>query len=346
MLRFAVLFTILLVHFSIQITSGQTYFTDNSKSKLVFDPMDDPVGDFYVHLVHGASDIEDGLTSSTKLLRGKITVIHFYDGGWGGCRPCAAKMESWARSIPEVQFLCVCVESREVAIAFHRMFQFKNVVNAYIPSRPYMPVGYGQLGCSGFIISNNGNFVSRKTKAYLQYGEHAFTHVESILATIIPDDLSLPSNDDEKKESTSISSVKIDSNQEIAAPPSVGVHSMDEEHKECTNYFNAAIRSPSVVTLQQLHAVLLSHFEHEEELMKQHMNSSRFSALDSHSMDHKRILNIATSELQRVNTCGLQQQWHKTPVDPAVIHKLAHEFHSHAKQFDSLYEGRVPTDAS
>ena len=47
----------------------------------MFDKMNDPVGDFYVHLVHGPNDIEEGLTSSTKLLRGNITVIHLYDGG-------------------------------------------------------------------------------------------------------------------------------------------------------------------------------------------------------------------------------------------------------------------------
>lgn len=188
------------------------------------------------------------------------------------------------------------------------MFQFQNVVNAYIPSRPYMPVGYGQLGCSGFIISENGNFVSRKTKAYLQYGENAFAHVESILADLIPDDLYLPSDDDEKKEATSNNTVEVDPNKMIEAPVSVGVHCMDEEHQECTNYFNAAIKNPSIVTLQQLHAVLLAHFDHEEELMRQHIKSSRFSATDSHAMDHKRILNIATSEIERVNSCGLKQQ--------------------------------------
>ena len=45
-----------------------------------------------------------------------------------------------------------------------------------------MPVGYGQLGCSGFIVSDkDGCFVSRKTRAYLEYGEAAFDYVESIL---------------------------------------------------------------------------------------------------------------------------------------------------------------------
>jgi hypothetical protein len=96
-------------------------------------------------------------------------------------------MEAWARIMPQVQFLCVCVESKEVAIAFHRWFRFEHVVNGYIPSRGYMPVGYGQLGCSGFIVSDkDGYFVSKKTSAYLQYGDDAFEHVEQLLEELVP----------------------------------------------------------------------------------------------------------------------------------------------------------------
>ena len=97
-------------------------------------------------------------------------------------------MEAWARIMPQVQFLCICVESKEVAIAFHRMFRFEHVVNGFIPSRGYMPVGYGQLGCSGFIVSDkDGYFVSKKTSAYLQYGEAAFEEVEELLEELVPE---------------------------------------------------------------------------------------------------------------------------------------------------------------
>ena len=117
-------------------------------------------------------------------------------------------MRHWASTIPDVQFLEVCVESKAVALHFHRTFGFGEnefhysssssssssdnhnnfdsdeealppVINGWIPSRHYMPVGFGQLGCSGFVVSDaNGKFVSRKTKAYLQFGEDAFRHVE------------------------------------------------------------------------------------------------------------------------------------------------------------------------
>lgn len=93
-------------------------------------------------------------------------------------------MEAWARRYRDrAQFLCVCVESRQVAVAFSRMFDLRAAVNGYVPGRSYMPVGYGQLGCSGFIVSDSkGCFVSRKTRAYLDYGEDAFSQVEEILA--------------------------------------------------------------------------------------------------------------------------------------------------------------------
>ena len=102
-------------------------------------------------------------------------------------------------------------------------------------------------------------------------------------------------------------------------PDSVGVDSMDDEHKECTDSFNRAIKDPTSDTLQELHDILKSHFEHEEELIEKHSSkkknggSSSFSSLNSHQIDHQRILKIATNELGRVaagtggDTCSLQQ---------------------------------------
>jgi hypothetical protein len=113
-------------------------------------------------------------------------------------------MRRWASTMQNVQFLEVCVESEAVALDFHRNYGFGEnplvgegqqeheqqrppvVVNGWIPSRHYMPRGYGQLGCSGFIISDaKGNFVSRKTASFLQFGPQAFQHVESILADLL-----------------------------------------------------------------------------------------------------------------------------------------------------------------
>jgi hemerythrin len=94
-------------------------------------------------------------------------------------------MEQWAAQPlyrGTVQYLCVCVDNEEVAKDFGRMFKVRNVLNAFIPRREFMPVGYGQLGCSGFVIvDGQGCFVARKTKAFLTYGDDAFHDVDRIL---------------------------------------------------------------------------------------------------------------------------------------------------------------------
>ena len=78
------------------------------------------------------------------------------------------------------------------------------------------------MGCSGFIISDeNGYFVSHKTKAYLQYGDRAFNHVEEILQKnfgIVPSPHEVVT--EEKKEEDLLSNTW--------AMPSVGIQSMDE----------------------------------------------------------------------------------------------------------------------
>ena len=51
-------------------------FYDNTKTM-----NREKVGDFYAHLVNGPNEVNPQLMSSTKLLAGKPTVIHFYDGG-------------------------------------------------------------------------------------------------------------------------------------------------------------------------------------------------------------------------------------------------------------------------
>lgn len=230
-------------------------------------------------------------------------------------------MAKWATTsvfARDVQFLCVCVESARVALSFHDLFGFGDrVVNGYIPSGEYMPRGFGQLGCSGFVISDaSGNFVSRKTKAYLQVGEGAFRHVESILSELVPSAAKkLPAS----PTSTTVRQPKQKRQRNdqlmIKPPASVGVDSMDDEHQECTDSFNRAIKNPTNETLRHLHAILKEHFTHEEELIEQHSpNNGSFSKLTSHAMDHARILDMATAELDRSvrnggggDTCSIQQ---------------------------------------
>mmetsp|Transcript_11901 Transcript_11901/g.27900 ORF Transcript_11901/g.27900 Transcript_11901/m.27900 type:complete len:379 (+) Transcript_11901:280-1416(+) len=93
-------------------------------------------------------------------------------------------MELWARGPlgDSVDFLCACVESQTVAKAFGRMFQMERCLNGFIPGSAHMPRGYGQLGCSGFVlVDGQGRFLSKRTQAFLQVGEEAFGDLESVL---------------------------------------------------------------------------------------------------------------------------------------------------------------------
>jgi hemerythrin len=264
-------------------------------------------------------------------------------------------MRHWASTIPGVQFLEVCVESEAVALNFHQNFEFGDnpvdakddddaepiVMNGWIPSRHYMPVGFGQLGCSGFVICDaNGNFVNKKTAAYLQYGHDAFRHVESILAGLLVEmdgekrakgeaptsttmeraipsvsSTTTPSKDMEsKKRKKSTEKDKVTTSRgssptsvlAVEAPSSVGVEAMDDEHQICTDSFNRALKDPTLETLQEVFFVLRSHFAHEEELIVRYVLTSPeqltspFSPFTSHRKDHHRMLAIATSELARV----------------------------------------------
>jgi hypothetical protein len=46
----------------------------------------------------------------------------------------------------------VCVDGARLAVEFGRMFDLKSVVNCYIPSRGYMPVGYCFILFASLII--------------------------------------------------------------------------------------------------------------------------------------------------------------------------------------------------
>lgn len=217
-------------------------------------------------------------------------------------------MEVWARRFPNAQFLCVCVDSKGVALQFQHMFGLDRALNCWIPDRRYFPVGYGQLGCSGFIISDkHGNFVSRKTKAFLQYGEAAFDDVEGILSSLLPkpgDQVSAPKTEVVKVASKQEEEKKVD---EIEAPVSVGVKSMDEDHEQCSIAISELLKTQTVKALRTVLKELGNHFDHEESLMKKYNfgnaseEGNEFSAFANHVKDHKRILNLVSNEIEAVS---------------------------------------------
>lgn len=98
-------------------------------------------------------------------------------------------MEMWASSPlgKYVDFICVCVDDKSVAVNFERMFKFTKAINGVVMKRQDMPT-FGQLGCSGFIvIGADGTCVSKKTNAFLDYGEKAFKNAEIVILTALED---------------------------------------------------------------------------------------------------------------------------------------------------------------
>lgn len=271
-------------------------------------------------------------------------------------------MEVWA-AMPtfqsRVQFVCVCVESCDVAHAFQWTFRFRHAVNAYVPDRLHMP-RFGQLGCSGFIVADaHGRLVSGKTWSFLDYGpDAAFRHVETILDALLLEQDGVVrdgaiGHDVDPPPPRSLQATG-DHLSSVDAPPSVGVPVMDEEHEECTRSMNDLLQFPTVTNLKQVLEDLRAHFAHEEELLKAYSfgdngggggdeGNETFSALASHVQDHERILNMARDAL------GWQEKSAETGMCylggdiPKVAQKLAKAFLSHASTFDALYEGRIPS---
>ncbi|KAG7363729.1 hypothetical protein IV203_027090 [Nitzschia inconspicua] len=148
----------------------------------------------------------------------------------------------------------------------------------------------------------DGNFVSRKTKAYLDFGEEAFDHVEQILAGLLRDKVVGANFSSSSQQPSNKTTVAME---EYLTVPSVGVSSMDHEHETCLTALKNLIHSPSKKNLQVVYEELMNHFAHEEALMVEHgfggTVGDPFSPLTSHIKDHRRILDLVEHELKLGN---------------------------------------------
>jgi hypothetical protein len=151
---------------------------------------------------------------------------------------------------------------------------------------------------------------------------------------------------------------------EIKKPELTGCTAIDAEHGECTAALNALLANPtSAAALSSALAVLSSHFEHEEGILRAHKfgegggGVAAFSAMDGHAKDHARILDIARAELSELlggsssgssggasgGGCSGGAMGGLCRAEASVA--LAQAFVSHAQHFDSLFEGKVPAEA-
>jgi hypothetical protein len=328
-------------------------------------------------------------------------------------------MERWARGPygASTSFVMACVDARDVAVAFGKMFQLQAVVNGWIPGGKHMP-DFGQLGCSGFIIvGKDGRCIERKTAGFLQHGpDAAFADVERILTSLAFGSSSssssssssgpalgpLPSDSPYAAGATAVleglaASPELNGRRvvvlgfdtdkgrfvvsleqkdgktaqmavrpcnlappatgapsptsppllsAIAPPPLTGCSAVDAEHGSCVAALNALLSNPSSAELLSNAVLELSeHFDHEELLLKAAGwggDGGPLSALGSHAADHRRILRPAREELERREKGGRN---YEGGTDPAVARALAASFCEHAKNFDVLFEGQLPSGA-
>jgi len=100
-----------------------------------------------------------------------------------------------------------------------------------------------------------------------------------------------------------------------------------------------------------VHQELQSHFDEEEMLLRKYgfgnpersgaSNTNSFSAADSHVKDHKRILAMVESALEKLQgVCDVSDSYGGT-VPKIFADELCKAFVDHATMFDSLYEGKL-----
>ena len=74
--------------------------------------------------------------------------------------------------------MCVSCDGPRLASRFAQELKLSECTVTYTEDDP----AWGQLGCSGFIVlDGTGHVTCRATAAYLEDGERAFDHVESLL---------------------------------------------------------------------------------------------------------------------------------------------------------------------
>jgi len=239
-------------------------------------------------------------------------------------------MSAWSAKFNHLAtFLCICVDDLRVACWF-RQFTGSSM-NALI-DRQNPPTFRVQLGCSGFvIIDENGNFITTKTDAFLDYGDRAFYYVEELLhensASFRNSNSEQSHVAEEKKCTSEPNETDLDASIRKSLPV-VGHEKMDREHEIIVECLNRLAKEKSKRALEKVLCEFREHSENEEQLLSQlGFIGGDLSAFKSHADDHKRIIGLMISILE------------KTAASIAIsdIVKVNEVIHIHAERFDTLY---------
>lgn len=120
---------------------------------------------------------------------------------------------------------------------------------------------------------------------------------------------------------------------------SVGHEVMDAQHQECIGSLKALSSNLTVQSLREARRLLKEHFDEEEKLLAESGfgggDDGPFSALNSHSKDHNRIIQLADDAL------AMPSSGCDGTIPKALAAKLCKAFVEHATMYDSLYEGKL-----
>ena len=238
-----------------------------------------------------------------------------------------------------VNFVCVCCDGVELATAMGEKMKLNKCVNTLLVSHKNGPY-WGQLGCSGFIIlgQNLQNIITKKTKAFLDIGDKAFLHVE----TILDNKLNIKNNNIYQIiKSNNISANKIHPLKKIL---SVKNKELDKEHDNCSEILVNLSKNLSKLLLQKFLYIFEKHCKHEEEILNKYLYSLEekkfkkgsvsipLNTRNSHFNDHKRIINYIKNELESNNS---------SKVSINFINTLLRDFENHTNIYDSNYANQL-----
>lgn len=267
-------------------------------------------------------------------------------------------MEAWAANsdFGHIAFICINVDtpvtaSLQAAKQFSANLHLANCYTGFIRDKKNMPL-FGQLGCSGFIISKpDGSIIVPKSPPYLQYQNNAFYWMENYFHSMMKSKVNVSKICDDpviekpaaSKPSTSSehgspSSATIDRSDGMYNISRISIESMDQEHKECFELLTQAsdnVHDKQILktTLQDLYCHLEDHFTHEEHLM----NKCQFGGgmggkgFLGHRLDHDQILKKITLYLEMNGSCISDNDAKK------FISELTTHLNHHVANYDSLY---------
>lgn len=140
--------------------------------------------------------------------------------------------------------------------------------------------------------------------------------------------------------------------EECAIGPLSGIDSvknddLDAEHEECAAALDALAKTLEPSALDAVHSVFVRHFQHEEDLLNQHVyaveekrqkteggTSLLLDSKRSHYRDHEKMLKKVKEEHSRtLKDGGL--------VSSAFVNRLFRDFEHHANVYDGFYADKL-----